>query len=95
MEIQYRYTRHQVARGTRADAERNDALFLIKSVSSLRLTYQIRLLTYRALTLQKKLVIRVPKHCRIDSTLVAFQQQHRKTLRIERFESHGSLPLRL
>ena len=44
----YRYTRHQVPRGAKADAERDGALFLLKNVSSLRLTYQIRLLTFLA-----------------------------------------------
>jgi hypothetical protein len=79
-----RQTKHQVARGTRPDAERNDALFLVKNVSSLRLTYQIRLLTYRALELRKKLRIRVPKHCTIQPSLANFQKEHSGLVKIER-----------
>lgn len=60
MDIEYRYTKHHFARGTRADAERQDAFFLLKNVSFLRLTYQIRLLASRALQSGRKLVIRVP-----------------------------------
>ena len=93
MSIKYRYTKHQVARGTRADAERNDAFFLIKSVSRLRLTYQIRLLTFQALQSRKKLIIRVPKHCELHPTLKAFQKEHAQLVRIERFETHGTIPL--
>jgi hypothetical protein len=91
--VAYKYTRHQVPRGTMADAERNDALFVIKSVSCLRLTYQIRLLTYRAFTLRKKFIINVPEHCQIYPTLRDFQEEHSKIVRIERFESHGTVPL--
>jgi hypothetical protein len=84
MNVEYRYTRHQVARGTRADAERNDAFFLLKNVSSLRLTYQIRLLTFRAKDSGRKLVIYIPSVCKLHPTLSAFQKEHSKTIRIEK-----------
>ena len=44
-----RYTRHQIPRGARADAETNDRIVLVKNVPLLRATYQIRLLAFRAL----------------------------------------------
>jgi len=84
MNVEYRYTRHQVARGTRADAERNDAFFLLKNVSSLRLTYQIRLLAFRAKEAGRKLVIRIPSTCKLHPTLREFQKEHSKVLRIEK-----------
>jgi len=82
--MEYRYTKHQVARGARADAERQGALYLLKNVSELRLTYQIRLLTYRASEIRKKLVVRLPKHSTVHYSLRDFCSEHRKTVRIER-----------
>ena len=84
MSIEYRYTKHQVARGTRADAERNDAFFLLKNVSSLRLTYQIRLLTFRAKECGRKLIIRIPSTCKLHPTLRVFQKEHSKIIRFEK-----------
>ncbi len=84
MEMQYRNTRHQVARGTKADAETSTSLFLFKNVSTLRLTYQIRLLAYRAAESQRKLIIRVPSSCKLHQTLRDFLSLHLKLLRIER-----------
>jgi hypothetical protein len=84
MNMHYRYTRQQVARGARADAERNDALFLLKNVSELRLTYQIRLLTYQAIERGCKLIVRVPEKCKVHSALKRFQNEHQKVLRIEK-----------
>ena len=82
--MDYRYTKRQVARGARADAERSDAFFLFKKVSTLRLTYQIRLLTYRAFESGRKLVIRVPEDCTVMPILRDFQKEHSKVLRIEK-----------
>src|SRR5438876_713650 len=87
MNIRLRYTRNQVARGARADAERPDSLFLLKNVSLLRLTYQIRLLAYRALTERRKLIIRVPHACEIHPPLREFQREHAKTVRIEKVKA--------
>lgn len=84
MSPEYFYTKHQVIRGTRADAERHDAFFLIKNVSSLHLTYQIRLLTYRALETGRRLVIRVPNICKVHPTLRDFQREHSQYIRIEK-----------
>ena len=80
----FRYTKHQVPRGARADAEQGDALFLLKNVSSLRLTYQIRLLTFRATDTGRRLTIRVPTRCIIHPSLRDFQRDHSKVIRIEK-----------
>lgn len=84
MSMNYRYTKQQVARGARADAERNDAFFLLKNVSTLRLTYQIRLLTFRAIESGRKFIIRVPDRCKLHPTLRDFQKEHSKVVRIEK-----------
>ena len=84
MKVDYRYTKHQVARGARADAERSDSLFLLKNVSMLRLTYQIRLLAFRAQDTGRKLVIRVPSKCKIHPSLRDFQKEFPKIVRIEK-----------
>lgn len=79
-----RYTSYQVARGAKADAESSDAYFLLKNVSSLRLTYQIRLLAFRAKDQGRKLIIRVPTNCKVHPTLRAFQAKHANVVRIEK-----------
>lgn len=82
--MEFRHTKHQVARGTRPDAETYDKLLLIKRVSELRATYQIRLLTYRAVHEGKKLVVEVPKQCRIHSSLRELTKQYTKSVTIVR-----------
>lgn len=62
-------TKYQVPRGTRADAERFNRLYLIKNVKLLRATYQIRLLAFRAVTEGLKLVLKVPSACEFDRSL--------------------------
>ena len=84
MNLDFRYTRHQVARGAKADAERNDSFFLLKNVSLLRLTYQIRVLAFRAKDTGRKLVIRVPANCKVHPSLRDFQKEHSKFVRIEK-----------
>jgi hypothetical protein len=48
-------TKHQAARGTQPDANRNGELWLIKRTSELHATYQIGLLTLGAVKENKKL----------------------------------------
>jgi hypothetical protein len=86
---EFRYTRHQVARGALPDAEHGDVLFLVKACSALRLTYQIRLLTFRATQGQLKLVIKVNSNCTIHPSLIKFQRDNRRGLRIEKIERQG------
>jgi len=56
-------------RGSRADVETATGLYLIKPVSALRATYQIRLLALQAAESGKKLILQVPPACRFDSSL--------------------------
>ena len=82
--METRQTRHQVARGTRPDAETFDKLLLIKRASELRATYQIRLLTFRAMQESKKLVIEIPKHCKVHGSLRTLTKQYPRNIRIAR-----------
>lgn len=82
--VKLRYTRHQVPRGTRADGEAHDRLVLAKNVSMLRATYQIRLLTFRAVEERRKLVIMVPERCVVHPTLRQLVDELPKTIRIEK-----------
>lgn len=75
-DLEWRMTRHQVARGSRPDAETSDKLFLIKQVSELRATYQIRVLAYRASQERRTLVIVLPKQSKVHSDLSTFMQSH-------------------
>jgi len=51
------------------DAEAFNKMYLIKNVSKLRATYQIRLLAFRALEKKQQLVLRVPSACVFDDSL--------------------------
>jgi len=57
-------------RGTRPDAETPEKIYLIKNVSVLRATYQVRLLMLKATEQGKKLVLKVPRACRFDGSLM-------------------------
>ena len=81
--IEYRYTRHQVPRGSRPDGVRGAEAFLIKNVSLLRLTYQIRLLTFLAAERGSRLVIVVPKAGRLSPDLREFVRAN-AAVRIQR-----------
>ena len=67
--MEWKYTRHQVPRGTRSDAETFDKIYLIKNVSMLRATYQIKLLAFKATENRKKLMLNVPKACQFHDSL--------------------------
>jgi hypothetical protein len=67
--MQYHYTRHQVPRGSCPDAETIDKIYLIKNVSMLRATYQVRLLAFKATESRKKLMLKVPKTCQFHASL--------------------------
>ncbi|MCP3165979.1 hypothetical protein LZ199_24045 [Myxococcus sp. QH3KD-4-1] len=79
----FKYTRHQVPGGTRPDAETIDKLYLIKSVSVLRATYQSRLLAFRAVEIHKKLVLKVPKSCKFHPSLKELIRVTGKTIKRE------------
>ena len=82
--IDYRYTSHQVARGSRPDAVSGNMWYLFKKVSELRLTYQIRLLTFLAADSGARIVIRLPKSSRLSEDLQEFVKVHNSVLRIEK-----------
>jgi hypothetical protein len=82
--MEFFYTKHQTPRGARADAEVGDNLYLIKSVSQLRLTYQIKMLTYMAQMRNKKLIIRLPKAARVHESLKTFVSDMDGLIKIER-----------
>jgi hypothetical protein len=82
--MDFRYTRHQVARGSRPDAVSGATAYLFKNVSVLRLTYQIRLLTFLAGERGSRLVIRVPKATRLSEDLRRFTKENRASVKIER-----------
>jgi hypothetical protein len=67
--MELKYTRHQVPRGSRPDAETNDKIYLVKNVSTLRATYQIRLLVLKAAESHKKLMLKVPLSCGFHASL--------------------------
>ena len=82
--MEFRMTRHQVARRARPDAEVSGQLLLIKRVTELRATYQIRLLTCRAVRERRKLIINVPGKCKIHSDLNALAKEYPRNLEIVR-----------
>jgi hypothetical protein len=59
----------QFLRGSQADAETFDSLYLFKNVLCLRATYQIRLMALNAAGAGKKLVLKVPHECNFDDSL--------------------------
>lgn len=83
--MDFRYTRHQVARGARPDAtDGGNNWVLLKFVSELHLTYQIRLLTFAAGQEGARLTIRVPKACRLSRPLRDFVKDNKARVRVEK-----------
>lgn len=67
--MNFKFTSHQIPRSARPDAEAFNKMYLIKNVSKLRATYQIRLLAFRAVDSGTKLILRVPKFCIFEPSL--------------------------
>lgn len=84
LRVEFRYTKHQVPRGSRPDAVSGNQWYLFKNVSELRLTYQVRMLTFAARQSGVPLIVRVPSACKISRPLQDFCRENRKALRIER-----------
>jgi len=82
--MDYKYTKYQVPRGSRPDAVANDKIYLIKRVSILHATYQIRLLTYMASTQGKKLILCLPEHCKYGESLRLLMNENKKIIKVER-----------
>lgn len=81
--MELRYTEDRVPRGSRPDAASGDAIYLIKSCSELRLTYQIRLLTFMATEQGSNLVLAIREDCRLSRDLKTFVRANRRHLRVE------------
>jgi len=82
--MNYRQTKHQVARGAFPDAQNQDKIYLFKNVSTLRATYQVRLLTYLAAETGKKLIIDVPPHFKPHPSLSQLTREFPKAIIIEK-----------
>jgi hypothetical protein len=82
--MRFELTKRQVARGARPDAEQNGKIYLIKNTAELRATYQIRLLLYRAVSEGKKLVLDIPKECKLHVGLRELVREHRRHIEIAR-----------
>jgi hypothetical protein len=79
-----RYTKRQTLRGSRPDAQIVGKIYLIKNVSTLRATYQVRLLTYLAVKSGGVLILRVPGHFEPSESLRLLIQEYPRVIRIEK-----------
>lgn len=82
--MDFAYTRHQTPRGSMPDAEVGNKLYLIKNVSEMRLTYQIKMLVYVAHSQGKKVIVQLPKHASIHASLREFVRNSNGVVKIER-----------
>jgi len=71
-------------RASSPDGRKGGRLVLVKHVSRMRLTYQVRLLTEAAEELGGRLEIHLPAYAAISRDLGRFQRQHRRRLKIVR-----------
>jgi len=69
-----RETKDGRPRGTQCDAVNDFGLYLIKNVSIIYPTYQIRMLTYFASRESKRLIIRVPESCKLSDEFNRFRE---------------------
>jgi hypothetical protein len=83
-EFDLRRTSAGQLRGTRPDAIGDGVAHLIKACDELRLTYQIRLLTFMVNEQGQRLRIHVSSDTRISSPLAAFARENRRVVSIER-----------
>lgn len=80
----FKQTKHQIARGALPDAEVNGVMYLLKKVTTLRATYQVRLLAFRAQNEGTRMVIRVPSNFVTHHSLRAFMKENPQLIRIEK-----------
>jgi hypothetical protein len=74
--MELRYTVHQVPRGSRPDAVGSGRWYLIKNVPLMRLSYQVRLLTYMAQQNSARLVVVLPPGARVSKDMRAFVREN-------------------
>lgn len=84
MQREFVYTRHRHPRGSLPDAETAKALYLLKNVSEMRLTYQVKLVAYMAHTQGKQLHIRLPSAAKIHASLADYVRENNRLVKIER-----------
>ncbi|GIH09340.1 hypothetical protein Rhe02_74070 [Rhizocola hellebori] len=85
--MDHRYSRRQAARGSRPDAtDDGSSWYLLKMVSHMRLTYQIKLLTFAAAESGALLIIRVPRACHVSDSLRDFLSAHKARVKLERVD---------
>ncbi len=82
--MRIRYSRHEVARGSRPDAEVDGKLYLLKKVAVLHATYQVRLLAFRAQKERKQLVLRVPQTFKAGPSLKMLMAELKNVIRVEK-----------
>lgn len=82
--MDYRYTKHQVARGALPDGQDHKRILLVKNVSTLRATYQIRMLTFLASEAGKTLVIVVPSHFILHPSLRILIDEFPRAIQIQK-----------
>lgn len=82
--MEFKTTKHQVARSTRPDAETYDKIHLFKNTLMLRATYQVRLLLFKAVMEGRKFIINVKKECIIHDDLKDLVKKNRDSIKIVR-----------
>jgi hypothetical protein len=82
--MNYIYGKDQKIRGTLPDVISDDSVIIVKGASFLRLTYQIKLLTYMVVNQKKLLKIFVNKKTRLDNSLKKHIKDYSKFIKIER-----------
>ena len=82
--IDYHYTRHQVPRGSRPDTISGGTWYLFKNASKLRLTYQIKMLTFLAKERGARVIIATPKSTRVSNDLRVFVKANSAVLKVKK-----------
>jgi hypothetical protein len=80
VDIELRYTVHQVPRGARPDAVGSGRWYLIKNVPLMRLTYQVRLLACMAQQNSARLVVILPPGARVSKDMRAYVRENAVTI---------------
>jgi hypothetical protein len=80
----YAYSKRGIPRGALPDAEDERHIYLFKNVSSLRATYQIRLLAFLAGSRGKTLLLCIPQRCVPDASILDLIADARGSVRLKR-----------
>ncbi|SHG56683.1 hypothetical protein [Flavobacterium defluvii] len=84
MNIEYKYTKHQVTRTAKADIFSNNKRYLIKCCYELRATYQIKILLSDAISKKGQLIIKVKKECLLKNDLKQLMKENKSHIKVER-----------